>query len=114
MANIAKLSLSDENTRKVRKLLTRAKDGSFETCETHERRMRADSFEIMLIADSESGEVSAHATAHVTCGHSKKPCEDTRTVMLANAAGLNPEITKKLSLVSADDDENGASESKSA
>lgn len=102
-----KLAINDENTRKIRKLLTRAKDGSFEVCETHERRMRASAFEIMVIADPETHEVSVHATAEVSCGHSKKPCTDTRTITLANGAGLDQNVIERLKLVTADEkDEN--------
>ena len=100
-----RLSLTDETIRKIRKHLTRKADGSFEVCDTHERRMRATDFEIMIVADATTGEVSVHASASVSCGHSKKPCTDSRTITVANAAGLDPKIVKILSLVEPDEDE---------
>lgn len=102
------LSLDDTNTRKIRKLITRAKDGSFEVCEMHERRMRATAFEVLTIADPETHEVTVHALAHLSCGHSKRPCTDDRKITLADGNGINPAIVAGLKLVTADDKEEAA------
>jgi hypothetical protein len=88
-------TLDEPVTRAIRNVLTREEDGTFDVCEDHERRMRTDSFDV-LTEVSPNG-MSLQAVAHITCGHSKRPCVKSERVMIVTSdAGINPEIVAKL------------------
>lgn len=110
MANEGKsaqiVNLNDKNLRKVRKALTRDSRGSFEVCDDHERRLRAESFDIVISHDPESKALDVRATVKVSCGHSKHPCRDTRSMIIAsNTEGISSKILRAASAPDEDEDE---------
>lgn len=93
------LILTDKAMRAVRKALTRKAGGSFETCDDHERRLKVASFALAIYADPSQASVIVKATVHVSCGHSKNPCKDSRTITLADDTGISSKALKAVSKV---------------
>jgi hypothetical protein len=88
-------TLDEPVTRAIRNVLTREEDGTFDVCEDHERRMKTDSFDV-LTEVSEEG-MSLQAVAHITCGHSKRPCLKVERLMIVSSdTGINPDLVAKL------------------
>jgi hypothetical protein len=92
-------TLDEPTTRAIRNVLTREEDGTFDVCEDHERRMRTASFDVL--AEVTADGASLQAVAHITCGHSKRPCVKVERVMIVDSqTGVNPEIVAKLAAYS--------------
>lgn len=105
------ITLTDKALRKTRKFLTRDKDGSFEVCADHERRMRATAFDLVIASDKDTGEMTLLAAAKLSCGHSKHPCTDSKRVILADTKdGIAPFLKKVSAATAADDDDDDLEE----
>lgn len=104
------LVLTEKTIRALRRNLTRNKGGGFETCDDHERRMRASTFSLAIYADPSQHSVIVKATAKVTCGHSKHPCTDTRTMTLADDTGISPRALRVLKAIREEGPEIGEEE----
>ena len=88
-------TLDEPTTRAIRNVLTREEDGTFDVCQEHERRMRTSSFDVLTQCAADG--MTLKAVAHITCGHSKRPCILTQEIEIVSSdKGVNPEIVAKL------------------